>query len=179
MPDEPDAHGLLALMLLHDSRRNARFRGDEIVLLTDQDRSLWDTAQIAEGRTVLDRALALRGRGGYVIQAAIASLHTEEPRDWAQIAALYGELAALTGSPVIELNRAVALAEAEGVERGLEATEGLELDSYPYLHATRADFLRRLGRRGEAQVAYGRALELVHSDHERRFLQRRLAELAD
>ena len=119
MPDEPEVHGLLALMLLHDARREARFRDGELVLLADQDRSLWDAAQIAEGRAVLDRALALRGRGPYVVQAAIASLHADEPRDWPQIAALYGELARLTGSPVVELNRAVAVAEAEGPEAGL------------------------------------------------------------
>ena len=119
MPDEPEVHGLLALMLLHDARRAARFHDGELVLLADQDRALWDAAQIAEGRALLDRALALRGRGPYVIQAAIASLHADEPRDWPQIAALYGELARLTGSPVVELNRAVAVAEAEGPEAGL------------------------------------------------------------
>ena len=114
MPDEPEVHGLLAMMLLHDARREARFRDGELVLLADQDRSLWDAAQIADGRAALDRALALRGRGPYVVQAAIASLHADEPRDWPQIAALYGELARLTGSPVVELNRAVAVAEARG-----------------------------------------------------------------
>ena len=118
MPDEPEVHGLLALMLLHDARREARFADGELVLLADQDRSLWDPAQIADGRAALDRALALRGRGPYVLQAAIASLHADEPRDWPQIAALYGELARLTGSPVVELNRAVAVAEAEGPEAG-------------------------------------------------------------
>ena len=117
MPDEPEVHGLLALMLLHDARREARFRDGELVLLADQDRSLWDAGQIAAGRAALDRALALRGRGPYVVQAAIASLHADEPRDWPQIAALYGELARLTGSPVVELNRAVAVAEARGPRR--------------------------------------------------------------
>ena len=102
MPDEPEVHGLVALMLLHDSRRRARFRDGEVVLLADQDRALWDAEQIARGRAVLDRALALRGRGPYVVQAAIASLHLDEPHDWAQIAALYGELARLTDSPVVE-----------------------------------------------------------------------------
>jgi RNA polymerase sigma-70 factor (ECF subfamily) len=179
MPDEPEAHGLLALMLLHDSRRNARFQGDEIVLLTDQDRSLWDTAQIAEGRTVLDRALALRGRGAYVIQAGIASLHTEEPRDWAQIAALYGELSRLTGSPVVELNRAIAIGEHLGPEAGLEIVERLALEDFHYLHASRADLLRRLGRTQEARAAYERALALVHDDAERRLLARKLAELPE
>ncbi len=119
MPDEPEVRGLLALMLLHDSRREARFDGGELVLLADQDRSLWDGEQIARGRAELDRALALRGRGPYVVQAAIASLHADETRDWPQIAALYGELHRLTGSSVVELNRAIAVAEAESPEAGL------------------------------------------------------------
>ncbi len=177
MPDEPEAHGLLAMMLLHDARREARFRGDEKVLLADQDRSLWDTAQIAEGRAVLDRALALRGRGPYVVQAAIASLHADEPRDWPQIAALYGELARLTDSPVVELNRAVAVAEEQGPEAGLAIVDRLALEDYRYLHSTRGELLRRLGRTGEARDAYGRALALVHDDAERRLLERRLGEL--
>ena len=118
MPDEPEVHGLLAMMLLHDARREARFGDGELVLLADQDRSLWDAAQIADGRAALDRALALRGRGPYVVQAAIASLHADEPRDWPQIAALYGELARLTDSPVVELSRAVAVAEARGPAGG-------------------------------------------------------------
>jgi RNA polymerase sigma-70 factor, ECF subfamily len=177
MPDEPEVYGLLALMLLHDSRRAARVRDGELVLLSEQDRTLWDHGQIRAGRASLDRALALRGSGPYVLQAAIASLHAQEQTDWTQITSLYGELARLTGSPVVELNRAVALAEAEGVEAGLEAVEQLDLDSYQYLHATRGDFLRRLGRPAEARDAYERALELARSEHERRFLQRRLAEL--
>jgi RNA polymerase sigma-70 factor, ECF subfamily len=177
MPDEPEVCGLLALMLLHDSRREARVRDGELVLLADQDRGLWDWAQIDAGRASLDRALALHGRGPYVLQAAIASLHAAQSSDWPQIATLYGELLLLTRSPVIELNRAVAVAEADGVERGLEAIGAIELDGYPYLHATRADFLRRLGRRAEARAAYGRALELVRSAHERRFIERRLADL--
>ena len=177
MPDEPEVHGLLALMLLHDARRAARFDGDELVLLADQDPSRWDAEQIAQGRTVLDRALALRGRGPYVVQAAIASLHADEPRDWPQIAALYGELARLTGSPVVELTRAVAVAEAEGPEAGLAIADGLALDDYRYLHATRGELLRRLGREEEARAAYARALELVHDDAERRLLERRLLEL--
>jgi len=177
MPDEPEVHGLLALMLLHDARRDARFREGELVLLEDQDRELWDRGRIEAGRASLQRALALRGRGPYVLQAAIASLHADEERDWEQIAALYGELARLTGSPVVELNRAVALAETAGPEAGLEATQDLELDSYHYLHAARADFLRRLGRPDEARAAYERALELAPSPPERRFLARRLAEL--
>ena len=121
MPDEPEVHGLLALMLLHDARRDARFRDGELVLLADQDRSLWDFAQIDEGRAVLDRAPALRGRGPYVLQAAIAALHADEPRDWRQIAALYGELAALTGSPVVELNRAVAIGRGRRPASGARA----------------------------------------------------------
>src|ERR1700710_2927202 len=120
MPDEPEVHGLLAMMLLHDARREARFRDGDLVLLADQDRALWDTAQIAAGRAVPDRGLALRGGGPYVAQAAIAALHADEPRDWPQIAALYGELSRLTGSPVVELGRAVAVAEADGPRAALE-----------------------------------------------------------
>ena len=177
MPDEPEAHGLLALMLMNDARREARFADDAVVLLRDQDRSLWDLDQIAEGRAALDRALALRGRGPYVLQAALADLHADEPQDWPQIAALYGELAHITGSSVVELNRAVAIAEAGDVEAALALVERLELDRYHYLHATRAELLRRLGRTEDARAAYERALEVVHSDAERRFLERRLAEL--
>ncbi len=177
MPDEPEAHGLLALMLLHDARRPARFAGGELVLLEDQDRALWDTELIARGRAALDRALALRGRGPYLLQAAIASLHASEPRDWPQIAALYGELARVTGSPVVELNRAVAVAEADGPEAGLRIADGLGLDGYHYLHATRGELLRRLGRDDEARAALARALELAHDDAERRLLERRLAQL--
>jgi RNA polymerase sigma-70 factor (ECF subfamily) len=175
MPDEPEVHGLLALMLLHDARREARFRGGEVVLLEDQDTALWDTEQIAAGRAILDRAFALRGRGPYVVQAAIAALHADEPRDWPQIAALSAELARLTGSPVVALSRAVAVAEAEGPEAGLRIVDGLELDDYHYLHATRGELLRRLGREDEARVAYEQALALVHDDAERRLLERRLA----
>jgi RNA polymerase sigma-70 factor (ECF subfamily) len=174
MPDEPEVHGLLAMMLLHDSRRAARFRAGELILLADQDRALWDTAQIAEGRAELDRALSLFGRGPYVLQAAIASLHTDEARDWSQIAALYGELSRLTGSPVVELNRAIAVAEADGPQAGLELVERLSLAGFHYLHATRGELLRRLGRTADARYAYRRALELVHDDAERRLLARRL-----
>jgi RNA polymerase sigma-70 factor (ECF subfamily) len=181
MPDEPEVHGLLALMLLNDARRDARFADDTVVLLEDQDRSLWDLDQMEVGRAALENALGLRGRGPYVLQAALASLHSEEPQDWPQIAALYAELGRLTGSPVVELNRAVAIAEAGEVARGLALVDGLEndLDQYHYLHAVRADFLRRLGRAEEARAAYGRALELVHSEPERRFLERRRAQIAD
>jgi RNA polymerase sigma-70 factor (ECF subfamily) len=177
MPDEPEVHGLLAMMLLLEARRGARFRDGDLVLLADQDRSLWDAAQIATGRAVLDRALALRGRGPYVVQAAIASLHADEPRDWPQIAALYGELARLTDSPVVELSRAVAVAEERGPEAGLEIVDRLALEDYLYLHSTRGELLRRLGRTEEARDAYRRALELVDDDAERRLLERRLAEL--
>jgi RNA polymerase sigma-70 factor (ECF subfamily) len=177
MPDEPEVHGLLAMMLLHDSRRAARFSGDDLVLLADQDRSLWNQAQIAAGRNALDRALALRGGGPYVVQAAIASLHADDAPDWPQIAALYGELARLTASPVVELSRAVAVAEAEGAEAGLAIADSLELGEYHYLHSTRGELLRRLGRLDEARAAYGRALELVHDDAERRLLERKVVEL--
>jgi RNA polymerase sigma-70 factor (ECF subfamily) len=177
MPDEPEAHGLLALMLVNDARRDARFADGTVVLLRDQDRSLWDFDQIEEGRGALDRALALGGRDPYVLQAAIAVLHVDEPEDWPQIAALYGELARITGSSVVELNRAAAIAEAGDVEAALALVERLELDGYHYLHATRAELLRRLDRVEDARAAYDRALELVHSDAERRFLRRRLAEL--
>jgi RNA polymerase sigma-70 factor (ECF subfamily) len=177
MPDEPEVQGLLALMLLHEARRGARYKDGELVLLADQDSSLWDDALIAEGRAVLDRALALHGRGPYVLQAAIASLHADEPRDWSEIAALYGELSRLTGSPVIELNRAVAVAEADGPEAALEIVDALEIGDYRYLHSTRGELLRRLGRNEEAREAFGRALALVHDEHERRLIQRRLAAL--
>jgi RNA polymerase sigma-70 factor (ECF subfamily) len=177
MPDEPEVHGLLAMMLLHDARRAARLRDGELVLLADQDRALWDRAQIAEGRAALERALALHGRGPYVVQAAIASLHADEPRDWPQIAALYGELGRLTRSPVVELSRAIAIAEADGPQAGLAIADRLALEDYRYLHATRAELLRRLGRTDEARAALSRALALVHDDAERRLLERRLAQL--
>jgi RNA polymerase sigma-70 factor (ECF subfamily) len=177
MPDEAEAHGLLALMLLHDSRRDARFRDGELVLLDEQDRALWDHERIGAGKRVLERALSLRRPGPYQVQAAIAALHTDERRDWKQIAALYGELARMTPSPVVELNRAVAVAEAEGAEAGLAAMDALPLAGYHYLHAARADLLRRLDRREEAREAYGRALALAHAEPERRFLERRLREL--
>jgi len=177
MPDEPEVHGLLALMLVNDGRRDARFADGAVVLLRDQDRSLWDLDQIRAGKAILDRALALGGRGPYVVQAAIAALHVDDPPDWPQLAALYGELARLTESPVVELNRAVAIAEAGDVAGALALVDNLELDGYHYLHATRAELLLRLDRVDEARAAYERALELVHSDAERRFLARRLAEL--
>jgi len=178
MPDEPEVHGLLALMLCHDARRAARFDGDELVLLEDQDRSLWDAGQLAEGRAMIDRALALRGRGPYVLQAMIASLQAGDPIDWPQVAALYDELAALTRSPVVELNRAVAVAQAGSPDAALEIVDSLELDEYQYLHSTRAELLRRLGRSEDARAAYARALELARAEPERRFLERQLDELS-
>jgi len=179
MPDQPEVLGLLAMMLLHDSRRDARIRDGELVLLADQDRDRWDAAQIARGRAVLDRAFALDGRGPYVVQAAIASRHADEPRDWRHIAVLYGELARITDSPVVELNRAAAVAEADGPAAALRIVDALELDDYRYLHSTRAELLHRLGRTEEARVAYARALALVHDDAERRQFARRLAALDD
>jgi RNA polymerase sigma-70 factor, ECF subfamily len=178
MPDEPEVHGLHALMLLDDARRDARFEAGELVLLADQDRSRWDVAKIADGRDALERAFALQGRGVYFIQAAIASLHTEEPRDWPQIAALYGELVRLTGSAVVELNRAIAVAETDGAEAGLTLVDRLDLDGYQYFHSTRADLLRRLGRAEEARAEYERAHQLAQAEPERRFLQRRVAEVS-
>ena len=178
MPDEPEVHGLLALMLVNDARRDARFADGEVVLLHDQDRSLWNGQQIEDAKAILDRALALGGRGQYVLQAAIAVLHTDGPPDWDEIVALYGELGRLTGSAVVELNRAAAIAEGGDSERALELVDRLDLDRYHYLHSTRAELLRRLDRADEAKDAYGRALELGPPDAERRFLERRLAELA-
>ena len=177
MPDEPEVHALLALMLLNDARSGARFVDGVAVPLSEQDRALWDRSEMEKGAEALQLALALGGRGPYVLQAAIADLHAEDPPDWLQLAALYGELARLTGSSVVELNQAVAIAEAGNVEAALGLVEGLELDRYHYLHATRAELLRRLDRRDEARAAYERALELVHADTERRFLEARLAEL--
>jgi len=177
LPREPEAHGLLAMMLLHDARRAARFADGERVLLQDQDRSRWDPVAIDDGRAELARALALQGRGSYVLQAAIAALHAAPSRDWPQIAALYGELSRLTGSPVVELSRAVAVAEAEGPEAGLAIVDGVALDDYRYLHATRGELLRRIGRKAEARDAYLRALDLAVDDAEQRLLQRRLREL--
>ncbi|HUP31487.1 MAG TPA: sigma-70 family RNA polymerase sigma factor [Gaiellaceae bacterium] len=179
MPDEPEALGLLGLMLLHDARREARFdESGELVLLEAQDRSRWDAGRAEEGRRALDRALSLRCPGPYQLQAAIAALHLEEETDWRQIAALYGRLLELAPSPVVELNRGVAVAMAEGPEPGLALIDGLAgLDDYHLLHSTRADLLRRLGRRDEAAGAYRRALALATSPAERSFLERRLHEV--
>jgi RNA polymerase sigma-70 factor (ECF subfamily) len=180
MPDEPEALGLLALMLLHDSRRLARMDADgRLVLLEQQDRALWDRAQIAEGRDLGDRALRLRRVGPYQLQAAIAALHTEDgDTDWRQIVALYAELARVAPSPVVELNRAAAVAMAEGPGRGLELIDRIDgLDDYVSLHAARADLLRRLDRTDEAVAAYERALELAPDGPERQYLNGRLDEL--
>jgi RNA polymerase sigma-70 factor (ECF subfamily) len=183
LPDEPEVLGLLALMLLHDARREARFDGQDLVLLPDQDRSRWDWRQITEARDLLDRALldpALQqepsARGPYALQAAIASLQAEEQLDWPQIAALYGELADRTGSAVVRLNLAVAIAEADGPGAALVIVDGLDLPGYQYWHSTRAELLRRLGRTGEARAAYRQALALARTVPERRFLERRIAE---
>ena len=178
MPDEAEALGLLALMLLNDARRDARVREGVLVPLDEQDRSLWHEQQILEGRELLRRAVARQGAGTYVIQAAIADLHLQQPRDWHQIAALYGTLAKRTGSPVVELNRAVAIAELDGPDAGLALLDTLTLDDYRYYHSTRADLLRRAGRTSDARAAYARALELAETNPEHQFLARQLEDLA-
>jgi RNA polymerase sigma-70 factor, ECF subfamily len=178
MPDEAEAHALLALMLINHARTAARFQGDELVLLDNQDRSLWDRRQIGEGRQLLERALALRGTGPYLIQAAIADLHLSETREWEEIALLYERLEHISGSPIVTMNRAIAVAELEGPEAGLALLDRLELADYRYYHSTRADLLRRLGRADEARAAYARALELTQPGPEQRFLERRLADLS-
>jgi len=179
MPDEAEVLGLLALMLIHDARRAARLdENGGLVLLDEQDRELWDAERIAEGRHVLDRALPLRKPGPYQMQAAIASLHVEPETDWPQIAALYGRLGCMQPSPIVELNRAVAVAMAADPDEGLALIDAIEgLDAYRHLHSARADLLRRLGRNGEAASAYARALELAQQPAERAFLERRLAEV--
>ncbi len=165
-------------MLLHDSRREARFSDGELVLLGDQDRSRWNADQIAAGRAELDRALVLGGRGPMSSRPPSRHCTPSFHADWAQIAALYGELGRLTGSPVVELNRAIAVAETEGPEAGLCIVDELGLDDFRYLHSTRAELLRRLGRIDEARDAYRRARQLTDDGAERRFLERRLTELA-
>jgi RNA polymerase sigma-70 factor, ECF subfamily len=182
MPGEPEALGLLALMLLQHSRHAARANAEgDLVLLDDQDRSRWDQDMIHEGVRALDLAVAMDAPGPYQLQAAIASLHARSPgpeaTDWAQIAALYGALLRLQPTPVVELNRAVAIAMADGPAAGLPLVDVLagELDGYHLFHSTRADLLRRLGRTGEAAAAYGRALDLATNPQERAFLERRLA----
>ena len=186
MPDEPEVLGLLALMLLHDARRDARVGSDgELVLLDDQDRARWDGAKIVEGAALVERALRMRAPGPYQLQAAIAALHDSaaqpDATDWRQIAALYGELERRLPSAVVALNHAVAVAMAESPAVGLARIDEIgasgALDGYPYLHAARADLLRRLGRHPEARGAYETALTLTANAAERRFLRRRLTEL--
>ena len=186
MPDEPEALGLLALMLLHDSRRYVRIgRDGQLVLLDDQDRSRWDRSAIERGLGLLNRARRLGPPGPYVLQAAIAGEHARARRaadtDWRSIAALYAGLSAIAASPVVELNRAVAVAMAGDVAAGLGMVDGIAeagaLDGYHLLHSARADLLRRLGRSGEAAAAYRRALELATNPVERTFLRKRLAEV--
>jgi RNA polymerase sigma-70 factor, ECF subfamily len=180
MPDEPEAHGLHALLLLQDARRDARVGpGGELVLLEDQDRGLWDEHEIDQGRRALARALPLRRVGPYQVQAAIASLHFEAETDWVQIALLYDRLAEFAPSPVVALNRAVAIAMVEGAEAGLALVDAVpELDGYYLWHSARADLLRRLGRDADAATAYARALELAPSETERTFLRARLSAAA-
>ena len=176
MPDEPEVHGLHALLLLQDARRDARVTpAGELVLLDDQDRSRWDDAEIEQGRAALLRALPLRRPGPYQLQAAIAAAHSEDERDWLQIALLYRRLGELAPSPVVELNRAVAVAMADGPQAGLTLVDAIDgLDEYHLYHSARADLLRRLGRSDESSEAYERALELAPSDVERDFLRGRL-----
>jgi RNA polymerase sigma-70 factor (ECF subfamily) len=177
MPDEAEALGLLALVLFQDSRRAAR-AGEDLVLLDKQDRSLWDADEIEDGRRTLGRAIALRRPGPYQLQAAIAGLHTEPETDWRAAVLLYDALLEHQPSPVVELNRAVAVAMADSPEAGLQLIDGIEgLDGYHLLHSARADLLRRVGRGAEARTAYDRALALAPGDVQRRFLRRRLAEL--
>jgi RNA polymerase sigma-70 factor (ECF subfamily) len=186
LPD-PEAIGLLALMLLHDSRRAARTTPEgELILLGDQDRSLWNRQQIAEGTALVERALATRQFGPYTLQAAIAAVHAVAPSaaatDWGRIVALYDALAQMEPSPVVELNRAVAVAMRDGPEAGLALIDALlaqgELDDYHLAHSARADFLRRLGRLDEAAASYRRALSLARQEPERRFIEGRLRELS-
>jgi RNA polymerase sigma factor (sigma-70 family) len=184
MPDQPEVLGLLALMLFHDSRRSTRTGPQgELILLSDQDRSRWDGAEIEEGVRMLNRALRRRRPSRYQVEASIAALHAASPSaeevDWPQIAALYEQLLVFVPSPVVALNRAVAVAEAGRPEDGLELVDGIEgLERYHLLHAVRADFLRRLDRPAEASDAYRRALELTRNPAEREFLAKRLEELA-
>jgi RNA polymerase sigma-70 factor, ECF subfamily len=187
MPDEPDVYALLALMLLHDSRRTARTRDGELVVLEEQDRSMWDRAAIDEGLALVERSIRLKAHrpaGAYQMQAAISALHAQadcpEATDWAEIADLYGALLRAHDTPVVRLNRAVAIAMTEGPERGLRLIDEIaaELDDFHPLHAARADLLRRAGRRAEAAAAYARAVALCTNDVERRYLSRRLAEVS-
>jgi RNA polymerase sigma-70 factor (ECF subfamily) len=185
---EPEALGLLALMLLHDSRRAARTSpSGELILLNDQDRLLWNREQIAEGSALVERALAAPQVGPYTVQAAIAAVHANAPNaditDWAEIVALYDLLGRAEPSPVVELNRAVAVAMRDGPSAGVVLIDAIlgrgDLSDYHLAHAARADLCRRLGRTAEARASYERALSLAQQEPERRFLERRLAELAD
>jgi RNA polymerase sigma-70 factor (ECF subfamily) len=178
MPDEPEVLALLALMLLHDARKTARLRDGQIVPLDDQDRTRWDTQQIHQGRVLLQQAMTRGRTGPYLLQAAIADLHLRQPRDWQQIAVLYQALARQTGSPVVEMNRAIAVAEIDGPEAGLAILDRLDLGHYRYYHSTRAGLLHRAGRDSEAHHAYRRALDLAQTEPERRFLYDRLTETA-
>jgi RNA polymerase sigma-70 factor (ECF subfamily) len=184
---EPEVMGLLALMLLHESRRRARTSATgDLILLDEQDRTLWNREQIAEGQALVERALVSRRVGPYALQAAIAAVHAEAPNardtDWAQIVGLYDVLMRLEPSPVVELNRAVALAMRDGPEVGLRVIDQIlergDLSDYGLAHAARADLCRRLGRRTDAQGSYRKALDLTRQEPDRRFLERRLAELA-
>ena len=185
---EPEVVGLLALMLLHESRRRrGPLAEGDLILLEDQDRSLWNREQIAEGAALVERALSSRTIGPYTLQAAIAAVHAEAPHadatDWAQIVALYDVLLRENPSPVVELNRAVAVAMRDGPLAGLALIDAIlargDLADYHLAHAARADLCRRLGRAAEARASYRRALELARQEPERQFLARRLAELAD
>src|SRR5262249_47104174 len=185
---EPEAIGLLALMLLHESRRAARTSpAGDLILLDDQDRSLWNRAQIAEGVALVERALSSRRFGPYTLPAAISAVHAEAPTaaatDWAQIAALYDVLARVEPSPVVDLNRAVAVAMRDGPETGLALIDAIlargDLADYHLAHSARAELCRRLGRTAEARAAFQRALDLARQEPERRFIERRLAELPD
>jgi RNA polymerase sigma-70 factor (ECF subfamily) len=178
MPDEPEVHGLLALMLLIEARRAARTNADgSLVLLPDQDRSRWDGALIAEGHAVVSACIRRNQPGPYQLQAAINAVHTDAPSaattDWLQILSLYDQLLAVSPTPVVALNRAVAVAEVHGPAAALAAVDSLDLAAYHLFHATRADLLRRLGRPGEAAEAYDAALALVENGAERRFLEAR------
>ncbi len=179
MPDESEAHGLLGLMQLHEARRGARFAGGELVRLGEQNRRLWDGDRLAAGRLSVERAFALRGRGPYALQAAIAALQVADTVRWDEVVALYRELLALTASPVVALNLAAACAEAGDTAAGLALADAVadELDGYRYLHSTRGELLARLGRGDAAAAAFARALALTGDGPERRFLERRLAEL--
>jgi RNA polymerase sigma-70 factor (ECF subfamily) len=183
MPDEPETHGMLALMLLHDARRPARMNADgDMVTLAEQDRSLWDQAQIAEGAAICERALRRRRAGPFQLQAAIAACHATAPvaaqTDWPQIVGLYTQLARIAPSPIVDLNRAVAIGMADGPEAALPLVDAIaragQLNDYYLLHATRADLLRRAGRTPEAADSYRAALDLAPTDAERRFLRNRL-----